>query len=67
MGKTMLDIIKNDPWLEPHAKAIEGRYNYYQRRLSDLTRKGTIRLSDFANGHLYFGLHKTPQGWVFRE
>ena len=24
-------------------------------------------LSSFANGHLYFGLHKVPEGWVLRE
>ncbi len=63
----MLDIIKNDPWLEPHAKAIEGRHAYYEKRLADLTQGGKISLSDFATGHLYFGLHKTDEGWVFRE
>lgn len=63
----MLDIIKNDPWLNPYADAIHGRYDYYRTRLSDLTRKGETTLSDFASGYLYFGLHKTPDGWVFRE
>src|SRR5690554_3216334 len=63
----MLDIIKNDPWLEPHSDAIEGRHSYYLKRLSHLTKGGKISLSDFANGHNYFGLNKTPEGWVFRE
>jgi len=63
----MLDIIKNDPWLAPHANAIEGRHHYFLKRLSDLTQGGKIRLSDFATGYLYFGLHKTQEGWVFRE
>lgn len=63
----MLDIIKNDPWLKPYSKAIEGRHNYYLERLNDLTQGGTITLSDFATGYLYFGLHKTSGGWVFRE
>ncbi|HBT85448.1 MAG TPA: 1,4-alpha-glucan-branching enzyme [Porphyromonadaceae bacterium] len=63
----MLDIIKNDPWLEPYSKAIIGRHSYYLKRLSELTKKGTIKLSDFATGHLYFGLHKTSDKWVFRE
>ena len=63
----MLDIIKNDPWLEPHSDAIEGRHSYYLKRLSHLTKGGKISLSDFANGHNYFGLNKTSEGWVFRE
>ncbi len=63
----MLDIIKNDPWLSPYQKAIEGRHAYYLKRLSDLTQGGKITLSDFATGHLWFGLHATAQGWVFRE
>ncbi len=53
--------------LKPHSKAIEGRHNYYLERLNDLTQDGTITLSDFATGYLYFGLHKTSGGWVFRE
>ncbi len=63
----MLGIIKNDPWLAPYTKAIEGRHQYYQQRLSDLTRGNKITLSEFATGYLYFGLHKTAQGWVLRE
>lgn len=63
----MLEIIKNDPWLAPYSKAINGRHSYYQKRLSHLTKGGKITLSDFANGHMYFGLNKTPEGWVLRE
>lgn len=63
----MLDIIKNDPWLSPYEKAIEGRHSYYLKRLSDLTQGGQITLSDFATGYLWFGLHRTEEGWVFRE
>lgn len=63
----MLDIIKNDPWLSPYEKAIEGRHTYYLKRLSELTQDGKISLSDFATGHLWFGLHRTAEGWVFRE
>ncbi len=63
----MLGIIKNDPWLAPYTKAIEGRHRYYQQRLSDLTRGNKVTLSEFATGYLYFGLHKTPDGWVLRE
>jgi len=63
----MLDIIKNDPWLSPYEKAIEGRHTYYLKRLSDLTQGGRITLSDFASGYLWFGLQRTRESWVFRE
>ena len=63
----MLDIIKNDPWLNPYASVIEKRHHFYLKRLSDLTQSGGITLSDFASGYLYFGLQKAEDGWVFRE
>lgn len=62
-----LGLIKNDPWLEPYRAAIEGRYQYFVQKEKELTQKGSISLSDFASGYLYFGLHTTQQGWVFRE
>ncbi|MDR1631835.1 MAG: alpha amylase C-terminal domain-containing protein [Dysgonamonadaceae bacterium] len=63
----LLKLIKNDPWLEPYSSAIEGRYNYFLCKEKELTRNDEISLCDFASGHLYFGLHATPTGWVFRE
>ena len=32
-----------------------------------MTRNGKQTLSETASGYLYFGLHKTKDGWVFRE
>lgn len=61
-----LAIYKNDPWLEPFAPAIEGRFHDAQRKEADLTQQ-TKNLSDFANAHQYFGLHRRRGGWVFRE
>ena len=63
----MLNLIKNDSWLEPYKNAIEGRYNYCIEKEKQLTRNEKISLSDFASGYLYFGLHKIKEGWVFRE
>ncbi|WP_280746213.1 MULTISPECIES: alpha amylase C-terminal domain-containing protein [unclassified Parabacteroides] len=62
-----LHLIKNDPWLSPYAAAINGRHQYYLERKKCLTNNGKQTIKDFASGHLYFGLHKTPSGWVFRE
>ena len=61
-----LQILKNDPWLEPFRVAIEGRHEDALRKERELT-GGERSLSDFANGHHFFGLHRTDQGWVFRE
>lgn len=61
-----LNIIKNDPWLEPFADAIEGRYHDAVNKERELVGEGG-NLVDFANAHNYFGLHRTAQGWVFRE
>ena len=61
-----LNIIKNDPWLEPYADAIVGRYQDAVNKERELVGKGGS-LVDFANAHHYFGLHRTADGWVFRE
>ncbi len=64
---TQLTLIKNDPWLAPYEEAIEGRHQFVKRKLKELTNNGKILLSDMANRHLYFGLHQTKEGWIFRE
>ena len=66
MKKKVLPIIKNDPWLEPFADAINGRHEDVIRKQTELVGESGS-LSDFANAHNYFGLHRTANGWVFRE
>ena len=61
-----IKLVKNDPWLEPFEEAIKGRHEYALHKLNQLTRN-TGKLSEFADGHLYFGLHRTPRQWVLRE
>ena len=58
-------LIRIDPWLAPHNGAILER----RQHLRDMRRRiiGDSSLSDFAQGHHYFGLHQTTEGWVFRE
>ena len=58
-----LNLIKNDPWLEPFADAINGRHQHAIDKESELTNKGKLTLSDFASGYLYFGLHRTDDGF----
>lgn len=64
---SLLNLIKNDPWLAPYKEAIEGRYQYVVNKEKNLTGNGRQTLSEMASGYLYFGLHKTKSGWVFRE
>ena len=62
-----LKIIKHDPWLEPFKGAIEGRHNDVINKERELT-QACGSLTEFANAHEYFGLHRTQRGgWVFRE
>ena len=71
VGKTVknkhIDLVRNDSWLEPFEDAIRGRHDHALYKLNELTNNGKQTLSDFASGYLYFGLHKTDRGWVFRE
>ena len=61
----MYGIILNHPELKPYEWAIELR----MRLLKD-TEKRLLdgkSLNDFANAHHYFGFHRVPEGWVYRE
>lgn len=58
-------IADTDPWLEPYRGQLERQQAYIaqaERRIL-----GGIPIETFALGHLYFGLHKTSNGWVLRE
>ncbi|MBR2215598.1 MAG: alpha amylase C-terminal domain-containing protein [Selenomonadaceae bacterium] len=64
---THIALVSHDPWLEPYEEAIRGRHDHAQWKIGQLTQNGKRTLSDFATGHLYYGLHRTEDGWVFRE
>ncbi len=63
---TRLKIVKNDPWLSPYEAAIQGRHDHVLHKIEELT-DGKNSLADFADGYLYFGLHRTAHHWYFRE
>ncbi|MCH5169210.1 MAG: alpha amylase C-terminal domain-containing protein [Prevotellaceae bacterium] len=63
---SVLKIVRNDSALADYAEAINGRHSEVSRKMAELT-GGTGNLSEFASGYLYFGLHKTEDGWVLRE
>ena len=62
-----IGLVKNDTWLEPFEDAIKGRHEHAVWKINQLTRNGKKSLTEFASGHLYYGLHKMSRGWVFRE
>ncbi len=62
MNKTLVDL---DPWLKPHESTIIKRQKYIVGKRNQVLGQKTA--SDFALGYLHYGLHRTPDGWVFRE
>lgn len=66
MIKEGLKIIDMDKSLCPYESDLLLRMSLYKKKRAELLR-GKDNLSDFANGHLYYGLHQTETGWVCRE
>ncbi|MDD3885666.1 MAG: alpha-amylase family glycosyl hydrolase [Victivallaceae bacterium] len=55
-----------DPYLAVYADELTRRHRLVEDMAARLT-GGRMTLADFASGHEYFGLHRTCDGWVFRE
>ena len=56
----------DDPCLAPYAEAIRARAANADRTARRLA--GSLKnLVDWASAHEYYGLHRTSDGWVFRE
>ena len=60
------EITRIDPWLAPYAGEIELRMNAFKGHRWQLV-KDAKTLADFADGYLFFGIHRTKTGWVVRE
>lgn len=60
-------LVRDDPWLEPHAGAIAHRLHRFHSTQSDIeSRSGS--LSAYATGHKLTGIHRQPDGhWMVRE
>ena len=58
-------MISVDPALAPYAEDIQARIEHYRAVRKSLL--GDQEITSFANGYLYFGLHREAGGWVFRE
>ena len=64
--KRQYKIMERDPYLANYAGDIELRMNLYKDTKKKLVGKNG-KLTDFANGHKYYGFHPSQQGWVYRE
>ncbi len=59
-------ILEIDPWLKAYRRDIQIRMDRFTAiRKKLLGAKGD--LSSMANGYLYYGIHRTESGWVYRE
>ena len=61
-----LNILLDDPSLLPFEGDLNDRVKRFEDRKKQLLAPGQ-KLSDFANGHHFYGFHKTKTGWVYRE
>ncbi len=55
-----------DPYLEPYEPIIRSRAERASQ-LANRLAEGPGSLTEFACAHEYYGLHRTADGWVFRE
>ena len=62
-----LKILDIDPWLAPFASDLNLRMQRYRDTKRALLGPRGRKLTNFANGYLYYGFHRTREGWVYRE
>ncbi|MFY0654268.1 MAG: alpha amylase C-terminal domain-containing protein [Cyclobacteriaceae bacterium] len=67
MGKK-LDLVKDDPWLEPYESDINQRFDYFNEKLKFIKENHTS-LKKFASAdkHLGFNYDNKKKGWWYRE
>ncbi|MEZ5303460.1 MAG: alpha amylase C-terminal domain-containing protein [Verrucomicrobiales bacterium] len=66
LPETLKRTWEDDPWLAPYRELIRAR-GVRARELAARLTGGGQSLADFASGHEFFGLHRSGDGWVFRE
>ncbi len=66
--KTRIKLVENDPWLEPVAEAVQGRYDRFAYRYDEIVREFGS-LSKFADLHNFLGFtyDSRKKGWYYRE
>lgn len=59
------NILKYDPYLKGYKDDIDLRVKRFEAKKVELLKDGNITC--FADGYKYFGIHRTKNGWVYRE
>ena len=59
-------LIEFDGNLAPYEKDLDLRMENYRRKRNELLLPWQT-LADFANGHAFYGIHRTETGWIYRE
>ncbi len=59
-------ILERNPALQKYESDLKLRTENYENTKTRILSKGET-LSDFANGHHYFGFHREKDGWYYRE
>ena len=62
----MYRILELNPQLQNFAWDIDYRMELYRNAKARLLGEGQT-LNDFANAHMYYGIHHLENGWVYRE
>src|SRR5208282_2866429 len=67
-SSSKLQLLQDDPWLEPYTHDIEARLVRYQNKYHEIE-KEYGSLEEFANGYLYLGItfDVKSNGWYYRE
>ncbi len=63
---TKTKLLEIDPYLAPFEKDLDLRMTLFSDQKKRLLGNGQ-KIKNFANGHKYFGFHRTRTGWVYRE
>ncbi|MFY9151811.1 MAG: alpha amylase C-terminal domain-containing protein [Prolixibacteraceae bacterium] len=59
------NLVKNDSWLEPFASTIISRLETAKQAEQNILHGKS--LSDFAQGHKWYGLHREKKHWIIRD
>jgi 1,4-alpha-glucan branching enzyme len=65
-AKSEYGILDIDPFLRPFRSDIELRMKNYERSRARLLGE-SASVSSFANGYMFFGFHRSGDGFVYRE
>ena len=61
------NLARKDPHITPYLDEVRLHLERYCAQRAALCGEADKPLSEVANGHMYFGVHRTKDGWVLRE